>query len=201
MEQKVANNLFWSPTGQHIVLASLRCSNYTLEFVDTSDFSITNTQEHFKVTDVEWDPTGRFVASSVGYWQHKSDNGYWIMSFQGRVIRKQTVSRLCQFLWRPRPPTLLSEEKIKEIKKNLKKYGIEFDAQDRLANSKLSQEAIEKRQKQVSHYREIVSRNQTAYEQGRDRRLALRNMTKPPEASPLVEVEFELLVREETMDA
>lgn len=70
-EKKLCNSLFWSPTGQFILLASLRSANYTLEFVDTSDFSRTNTQEHFKLSDVEWDPTGRYVVTSVSYWTNK----------------------------------------------------------------------------------------------------------------------------------
>lgn len=70
-EQKSSNTLFWSPTGQYVVLASLLSSNYSLEFVDTSDFSILNKVDHFKLTDVEWDPTGRFVATIVSYWTNK----------------------------------------------------------------------------------------------------------------------------------
>lgn len=34
-------------------------------------------------------------------------------SFQGRLLRKQNVDRICQLLWRPRPPSLLSDEQIK----------------------------------------------------------------------------------------
>jgi translation initiation factor 3 subunit B len=70
-EQKQCNHLFWSPAGQFIVLAALRTSSYTLEFIDTSDFTITNTSEHFQVTDVEWDPTGRYVVTGVSHWAHK----------------------------------------------------------------------------------------------------------------------------------
>lgn len=74
-EQKSANTLFWSPTGQYIVAAALRSSTYTLEFIDTFDFSVLNTQEHFKLTDVEWDPTGRYVATVVSYWTNKVSAG------------------------------------------------------------------------------------------------------------------------------
>lgn len=70
-EQKNANTLFWSPTGQYIVAAALRSSSHSLEFIDTFDFTILNTQEHFKLTDVEWDPTGRYVATVVSYWTNK----------------------------------------------------------------------------------------------------------------------------------
>ena len=39
--------------------------------MDTSDFTVASTQEHFKLTDVEWDPTGRYVATIVSYWTNK----------------------------------------------------------------------------------------------------------------------------------
>lgn len=53
-------------------MASLRSMNHGLEWVDTSDnFSVTNTGEHFMATDVEWDPTGRYVATAVSWWAHK----------------------------------------------------------------------------------------------------------------------------------
>ena len=58
-ERKTANHLFWSPTGQFIILAGLRGMNGVLEFVDTSDFTSMGGGEHFMCTDVEWDPTGR----------------------------------------------------------------------------------------------------------------------------------------------
>ena len=45
--------------------------NGALEFYDTSDLVCMNSVEHFMATDVEWDPTGRFVASSVSWWAHK----------------------------------------------------------------------------------------------------------------------------------
>ena len=30
-----------------------------------------NATEHFQATDIEWDPTGRYVASQVSWWQQK----------------------------------------------------------------------------------------------------------------------------------
>ena len=58
-DRKTANHLFWSPTGQFIILAGLRGMNDVLEFIDTSDFTNMGGGEHFMCTDVEWDPTGR----------------------------------------------------------------------------------------------------------------------------------------------
>ena len=42
-----------------------------LEFIDTSDMSLMNRQEHTKLTDIVWDPTGRYVVSSLSFWSEK----------------------------------------------------------------------------------------------------------------------------------
>lgn len=45
--------------------------NGALAFVDTSDCTIMNIAEHYTASDVEWDPTGRYVVTSVSWWSHK----------------------------------------------------------------------------------------------------------------------------------
>jgi uncharacterized protein with WD repeat len=39
--------------------------------VDTSDCTVMNIAEHYMASDVEWDPTGRYVVTSVSWWSHK----------------------------------------------------------------------------------------------------------------------------------
>lgn len=108
------------------------------------------------------------------------------------------MERLCQFLWRPRPATLLNEDKIKEIRKNLKKYAEDFDAKDRLAHSKLSKEIIAKRQQQVREYKEVVERNRKAWQENYEKRLELRGLTQEEEPE-YEEEEYEFLIKEETI--
>ena len=43
-----------------------------------------------------------------------------------------------QFQWRPRPPSLLRDKEIKEIKKNMKSYTRDFEIKDKLSQSKAS---------------------------------------------------------------
>ena len=45
--------------------------NGALAFVDTSDCTVMNIAEHYMASDVEWDPTGRYVITSVSWWSHK----------------------------------------------------------------------------------------------------------------------------------
>ncbi len=48
------------------------CSmNGALAFVDSSDCTIMYIAEHYMASDVEWDPTGRYVVTSVSWWSHK----------------------------------------------------------------------------------------------------------------------------------
>jgi len=112
-DKQQANTIFWSPQGQFVVLAGLRSMNGALAFVDTSDCTVMNIAEHYMASDVEWDPTGRYVVTSVSWWSHKVDNAYWLWTFQGRLLQKNNKDRFCQLLWRPRPPTLLSQDQIK----------------------------------------------------------------------------------------
>jgi translation initiation factor 3 subunit B len=83
---KIANTLLWSPKGRHIVLATLASSTkFDIEFYDL-DFTIDDnpnrkdvepgvnatllaTGEHYGVTDIAWDPSGRYVASSASAWR------------------------------------------------------------------------------------------------------------------------------------
>ena len=87
--------------------------NGTLEFIDSADMSSMTSAEHYLATDVEWDPTGRYVVTSVSYWGHKMENAYWIWNFQGKLVLKQVMDKFCQFSWRPRPQSLLNKAAIK----------------------------------------------------------------------------------------
>ncbi|XP_030839766.1 eukaryotic translation initiation factor 3 subunit B [Strongylocentrotus purpuratus] len=177
IERKTANSLFWAPTGQFVVLAGLRSMNGVFEFIDTGNDTITvmNSTEHFMATDVEWDPTGRYVITGVSWWSHKVDNAYWIWSFQGKLLQKCDRERFCQALWRPRPQTPLTEEKIKEIKKNMKSYSKIFEIQDAKKKSKASKELIERRQQQMNDFKEIVERMKKRYDAEKETRLGLRD--------------------------
>ncbi|KAK9051560.1 hypothetical protein SSX86_028187 [Deinandra increscens subsp. villosa] len=129
LKQKQANALFWSPGGRFIILAGLKGFNGQLEFYNVDDLETMTTTEHFMATDVEWDPTGRYVATSVTS-AHEMENGFNIWSFNGKLLYRVPKDHLLQFLWRPRPPSLLSPEKEEEIFKNLKEYTKRYEIED-----------------------------------------------------------------------
>uniref|UniRef100_A0A7R9YYS4 Eukaryotic translation initiation factor 3 subunit B n=1 Tax=Chlamydomonas euryale TaxID=1486919 RepID=A0A7R9YYS4_9CHLO len=126
---KSCNSIFWSPAGKNIVLAGLKGMNGQLEFFNVDEMETMATAEHFMATDVEWDPTGRYVATSVTT-IHQMENGFKMWSFHGRLLYEASKDRLYQLSWRPRLPSMLSAEKEAEIQKNLKSYSKRYDEED-----------------------------------------------------------------------
>ncbi|XP_028825038.1 eukaryotic translation initiation factor 3, subunit Ba [Denticeps clupeoides] len=186
-DKQQANSIFWSPQGQFLVLAGLRSMNGALAFVDTSDCTMMNIAEHYMASDVEWDPTGRYVVTSVSWWSHKVDNAFWLWTFQGRLLQKNNKDRFCQLLWRPRPPSLISQEQIKLIKKDLKKYSKIFEQKDRLSQSKASKELVDKRRTMMEDYRKYREAAQQMYQEQRPLRLQLRGGVDTDELDSNVE--------------
>jgi len=198
-ERKTANMIFWSPTGQFVILAGLRAMNGVLEFIDTSDFTSMGSGEHFMCTDVEWDPTGRYVVTGVSWWGHKVDNAYWLWNFQGKILKRSNVEKFCQLVWRPRPPSLLSREQLKDIRKNLKKYSDQFNAKDKMRQSKASKELVDKRRSLAAAFAEWRADALAAFEETREKRLALRGGVDHDneEGEHFEEETVEFLVKEE----
>lgn len=199
MEKKMCTHLFWSPRGQFIVLANLTVG--TFEFIDTNnDFALMNSGDHFRASDVEWDPTGRYVVTGVSSWKVKEDNGYNMWTFQGRIMKRVILKNFVQFLWRPRPVTLLSEAKQKEIRKNLKKFYPQFESKDRLRMTRASKELMEKRAQLREQFLVYRTKRVQDWIDQKTRRLELRNHVDTDELNTddVEEEIVEFLVKEET---
>eukprot|EP00794_Sanderia_malayensis_P008994 gene8994-9955_t len=175
-ERKQLNCIFWSPIGQFVLLAGLKSYNGVLEFYDTGDMTLLNACEHFMASDVQWDPTGRYVTTSVSWWGHKVDNAYNIWSFQGRLLQTQSTDQLCQFLWRPRPKCLLSDDDLKELKKNFKKYQKMFEAEDLMKDTEASKEIIDRRRALYKEFSILREELNSRYNDFKDFRIQLRGM-------------------------
>jgi translation initiation factor 3 subunit B len=58
------------------------------------------------------------------------ENGYHLYDFKGEQLREEPVEKFKQWLWRPRPATLLTKEEQKTIRKNLREYSKVFEQED-----------------------------------------------------------------------
>ena len=66
--------------------------NGQLEFFNVDEFEIMNAGEHFMCTDIEWDPTGRYVATSVTS-IHQMENGFNVWSWNGHLLYRRATPR------------------------------------------------------------------------------------------------------------
>ncbi len=80
------------------------------------------------------------------------ENGYHLYDFKGELLREEPVEKFKQFQWRPRPPTLLSKEEQKTIRKNLREYSRVFDREDDERIAGADQEVIDRRRAQLEEW-------------------------------------------------
>lgn len=89
VDKKNNNAIHWSPNGRFVVVATvLSQQSFDLDFYDfdfegekdekdkdlTANLQLMSTGDHYGVTDIEWDPSGRFLATSASVWKHRVSN-------------------------------------------------------------------------------------------------------------------------------
>src|SRR5208282_5518968 len=78
--------IFWSPKGRFVAFANLGrgITQFDLEIFDcdyegdnkdinkelNANVMAVHVGESYGTTDIEWDPTGRFIATSSSFWKH-----------------------------------------------------------------------------------------------------------------------------------
>lgn len=170
LDNKTCNTVFWSPRGRHVVVATLGSSQkfdlewYDVEFnaeirqgaapADPSDeVHLVGSGEHYGITDLEWDPSGRYVATSASAWRHSLENGYAIWDFRGQELQKHVQDRFKQILWRPRPRSLLSKEDQKRVRRTIRELGKQFEEEDLAEESNLALQNREQYMRAVDEWR------------------------------------------------
>ncbi|KAF9015242.1 translation initiation factor eIF-3b [Cyathus striatus] len=188
LPSRTSNAIRWSPRGRHAVLATVGSSSKSeLEFWDLdfnnedrkegqgskeewgSGIQMLGSADHYGVTDVEWDPSGRYLATSASAWTHTLENGYAIWDFRGQEQVKHIQDRFKQFIWRPRPPSLLTKEQQKKIRRNLREYSRMFEEEDAAEESNVSAELIAHRKRLVDEWNawRALRKKELAVERGK----------------------------------
>lgn len=80
------------------------------------------------------------------------ENGYHLYDFKGELLREEAIDKFKQLSWRPRPPTLLSRDEQKTIRKNLREYSRDFEEQDRIEEDKEKGAVVEERRRLLSEW-------------------------------------------------
>lgn len=99
------------------------------------------------------------------------ENGYQIRDFKGAVLCEAHLEKFKLFSWRPRPPTLVPKDQQRKIRRNLKDYSREFDAEDEAEAAGASQELLTLRRRLLEEWytwRKAIE--ETLLSEKRDRR-------------------------------
>merc|ERR1719281_1864225 len=135
-------DVFWAPGGQYFVCAAMQGGDLLFGgLMPDNKLEVLHRDEHFMLTNVEWDPSSRYVITAVTQpmrdegsgFKYQMEAGYAIWTFQGRQLCKFAKDKLFSATWRPHPPSLLSADKQRNIKKNIKTFSKRYDALDEQA--------------------------------------------------------------------
>lgn len=157
----------WAPAGQYLVLGAKQNGGGELIFAQIDDknkFDVLHKDEHFLLTDVYWDPSSRYFISAVTQTQtvggprYQTESGYKVWSFQGRLLSVGTKEKLYQLLWRPHPPSLLSDKELTDVKKNLKSYSKRYDQTDEVSREATKQEQQKERAQQNEKFQKVLDK-------------------------------------------
>jgi len=174
LEKKSVNQLHWSPQGGFIVLAGLGNLNGTFEFYNVNELESMGSEEHFNASFIEWDPTGRYVATVVSFWKHQVETGYNIYTFQGKLLKHVLKEKFYQLAWRPRPPSLLPKERVEYIKKNIKEFEKQLKSEDAKAAEEERSKKRAKREALRKDFEKILREKQAKFDEDSDERRELR---------------------------
>ncbi|XP_063900751.1 eukaryotic translation initiation factor 3 subunit B-like [Zophobas morio] len=162
IELRPFRTVVWSPKGSRFVLANLYGANRSLEFWDADSATRLNQGEHYLASRVEWDPTGRYVATYVSAWSEPTEHGYYLWTSQGRLLHRVPVPKLCQFAWRPRPKDDLSPEELKLVEKKAREWASRFDKEDREIEGKVTENERKWRRAQLAQWRTALAKVEAA---------------------------------------
>ncbi|SCU82261.1 LAFA_0C10110g1_1 [Lachancea sp. 'fantastica'] len=175
---KFSNTISWCPAGRFVMVATLVTPDtrkadfdfydldYTGEKNDNSCDDVTAKvkaiahPDFYGATDVSWDPSGRFVAVWSSAVKHKLENGYKVFNATGDVVREELIENFKNFVWRPRPASLLTNAEKKKVRKNLREWSAQFDESDAMqADSALRELILLRRSllEEWSNYREDIT--------------------------------------------
>ena len=156
-------------------------------------------------TGAAWDPSGRALASvkasktGASIARELVDNGYTLYTFQGAKYFETLKPKVLAFEWRPRPASMLSEEDVRAVTKNLKGYIARFHEEDQRAENR--KRLLERlfRRKERDDFRARLAEGHALWESDRPRRERLLGQPDEPADAVIVEEIYERVLDEVTV--
>lgn len=124
------------------------------------------------------------------------ENGYHLYDFKGEQLRDEPVEKFKQWLWRPRPPTILTKDEQKAIRKNLREYSKVFEQEDADRGASADLAVVEHRRRLLDEW--LAWRSSVEAEVQEER--AMKGLPADPVESLLEKVDGEDQVIEEIVE-
>lgn len=124
------------------------------------------------------------------------ENGYHLYDFRGEQLREEPVDKFKQWLWRPRPATLLTKDEQKQIRKNLREYSRQFEQEDAERGASADLAVIEDRRRLLDEWYAWRASVEADLEDERE----IRGLPAKPSKEPIPESEGEQQVIEEIVE-
>lgn len=165
-----SNTISWSPAGRFVVIATVVKPNmrkselffYDLDYAgeknanDNPDVEASlkkiASPNNSGVTDMTWDPSGRFLTCWSSALKHKVDNGYRMYNVSGSVVKEENIPNFRNFTWRPRPESKLTNAEKKKVKRNLKEWSAQFEEADAMEADSAVRDLILTQRKQLQEW-------------------------------------------------
>jgi translation initiation factor 3 subunit B len=174
LEKKALNKAFWSPIGGVVLLAGVKSLNGTLEWYEAATMDKVGGGEHFMITDIAWDPTGRFVVTAVSHFRSALEAAYQVWTSHGALVTRQTREKFFQLLWRPRPPSLVTAELERDVTTRLKEFSRRYDREDASAEQSALNDLKAEREEQRIEFAELCREWHAKWVADRPRRAEIR---------------------------
>jgi translation initiation factor 3 subunit B len=162
-------DISWSPNGRFAILTSLNTQTTPIKFYDvefdgekpkdqnkkvSSNLKLLTTHDFAGLTELQWESSGRFLTAISSAWKTKINNGYTIYDCVGHILKEEQITGFKEFLWRPRPASLLTSNDKKRVRKNLKEYAVQFEESDTMDTNAALRELILKRKQLLAEWTE-----------------------------------------------
>lgn len=96
------------------------------------------------------------------------ENGFNLHTFSGETLAENPTDKFKQFVWRPRPATLLSKEEQKQVRKNLREYSKEFEEEDKYAVDIANTAVVENRKRILNEWAAWIRREKELLAEEKD---------------------------------
>jgi len=163
-KKRQVGRLLWATRGRFIVMYALPAGVF--EFYDAETKStMAKDRHHDMCTHAQWDPTGRYLVTYVSGWRAKTTElGFKIWNLRGTEIFDKAKSGFYQFMWRPRPPSLLTAGQRKELEEKYSNYAEKYKKVDELIQDDRNEELKKARQKQKDEFIEYMLQKKKEHE-------------------------------------